>query len=111
MLATDRKLSIKIVDDFSSQKSYVDSENASISTSKSRDLKSRLKSLPKRIPAFGLLMSLISAVFYSFQSVIVKVLTDLHPIEILVFRFVNTYFIGLSIVYDLQKMHSNSNYA
>jgi hypothetical protein len=47
------------------------------------------KSLPERIPAFGLLMAFIAVFFFSIQSVIVRVLNDLHVIQILVIRFVN----------------------
>ncbi len=45
------------------------------------------KSIPERIPAFGLLMALLSVVCFSIASVIVKVLTHLHSIEILVIRY------------------------
>lgn len=44
------------------------------------------KSLPERIPAFGLLMSIVSVVCYSFGSLTVKLVKDIHPIEILGFR-------------------------
>jgi hypothetical protein len=50
-------------------------------------VKVKFDSLPQRIPAFGLLMSFISVFFFSMQSVIVNLLTDLHSIEILVIRF------------------------
>jgi hypothetical protein len=50
-------------------------------------LKVIFDSLPQRIPAFGLLMGFISVFFFSLQSVIVSLLTDLHSIEILVIRF------------------------
>jgi drug/metabolite transporter (DMT)-like permease len=48
----------------------------------------RKKPLPERIPAFGLLCAILSVICWSIASVIVKVLTDLHSIEILVIRFV-----------------------
>ncbi|CAG2106652.1 unnamed protein product [Medioppia subpectinata] len=46
------------------------------------------RSLPDRIPAFGLLMALISVVCFSIGSVIVKVLTEMHTIQVLVIRCV-----------------------
>jgi hypothetical protein len=45
------------------------------------------KTLPQKIPAFGLLMAILSVTFFSLSSVIVKVLTELHSIEILIFRY------------------------
>ncbi|XP_054166155.1 solute carrier family 35 member G1-like [Oppia nitens] len=44
------------------------------------------RSLAKRIPAFGLLMALTSVVCFSIGSVIVKVLTQMHSIQVLVIR-------------------------
>ena len=44
-------------------------------------------SLPKRIPAFGLLMALMSVFCFSIGSVIVKVLTQMHSIQVLVIRY------------------------
>jgi drug/metabolite transporter (DMT)-like permease len=48
----------------------------------------RKKPLHERIPAFGLLCAILSVICWSIASVIVKVLTDLHSIEILVIRLV-----------------------
>lgn len=44
------------------------------------------KSLPERIPAFGLLMAILSIVCFSFGSLTVKLIKDIHSIEILCFR-------------------------
>lgn len=45
-------------------------------------------SLAKRIPFFGLLMSLLSVICFSLCSLIVKILTNLHALEILAIRCV-----------------------
>ncbi len=45
------------------------------------------KTLPQKIPAFGILMAILSVTLFSFSSVIVKVLTELHSVEILIFRY------------------------
>ncbi len=45
------------------------------------------KTLPQKIPAFGLLMAILSITLRSFSSVIAKALTQLHSIEILIFRY------------------------
>ena len=45
------------------------------------------KSFTERIPAFGLLCAILSVICWSLGSLIVKMLTDLHSIEILVIRF------------------------
>ena len=44
------------------------------------------KSLPERIPAFGLLMAILSIICFSFGSLTVKLIKDIHSIEILCFR-------------------------
>jgi hypothetical protein len=67
----------------------LEKENNTISISEKCVEKLETKSLPERIPAFGLLMAFIAVFFFSIQSVIVKVLNDLHAIQILVIRFVN----------------------
>lgn len=46
------------------------------------------KSFAERIPAFGLLCAILSVICWSLGSLIVKILTDLHSIEILVIRYV-----------------------
>jgi len=43
--------------------------------------------LSERIPAFGLLMALMSVFCFSVAALIVKILTELHSIEILVIRY------------------------
>lgn len=48
--------------------------------------KRMIKSLPERIPAFGLLMAILSIVCFSFGSLTVKLIKDIHSIEILCFR-------------------------
>lgn len=45
------------------------------------------RSLAKKIPAFGLLMALMSVFCFSIGSVIVKVLTQMHSIQVLVIRY------------------------
>ena len=45
------------------------------------------RSIAHRIPAFGLLMSLMSVFCFSIGSVIVKVLTEMHSIQVLVIRY------------------------
>lgn len=45
------------------------------------------KSWPNRIPLFGLLMSFLSVICFSLASLIVKIVTDLHALEILAIRF------------------------
>ncbi|XP_054166197.1 solute carrier family 35 member G1-like [Oppia nitens] len=47
---------------------------------------SKWKSIPERIPAFGLLCALFGETMFSLASLIVKLVTDLHSVEILVFR-------------------------
>ncbi|KAH7645573.1 eama-like protein 5 [Dermatophagoides farinae] len=47
---------------------------------------SKLKSIPERIPAFGLLMAILSVFCFSIASVIVRILVSLPTIEILVWR-------------------------
>lgn len=44
------------------------------------------KPLTERIPAFGLLCAILSVICWSLGSLIVKVVTDLHSIQILVIR-------------------------
>ena len=46
----------------------------------------RMIKLPERIPAFGLLMAILSIVCFSFGSLTVKLIKDIHSIEILCFR-------------------------
>ncbi|CAG2180441.1 unnamed protein product, partial [Oppiella nova] len=56
------------------------------------------KSLAERIPAFGLLCAILSVICWSLSSLIVKVLTDLHSIQILVIRSLfQLVFYGVSI--------------
>src|ERR1700733_11569213 len=55
------------------------------------------KSLSQKIPAFGLLCAILSVICWSLSSLIVKVLTDLHSIQILVIRLV---FIYCTIIYQ-----------
>lgn len=43
--------------------------------------------LNRKIPHFGLLMSLISVICFSLASLIVKILTEYHALEILCIRF------------------------
>lgn len=43
-------------------------------------------SLAERIPLFGLIMSFLSVICFSLCSLIVKILTDLHALEILGIR-------------------------
>lgn len=45
------------------------------------------RSIAHRIPAFGLLMALMSVFCFSIGSVIVKVLTQMHSIQVLVIRY------------------------
>jgi hypothetical protein len=59
--------------------------------------RAKKKSIPERIPAFGLLMALLSVVCFSIASVIVKVLTHLHSIEILVIRYLLFTFIQINL--------------
>jgi hypothetical protein len=59
--------------------------------------RTKKKSIPERIPAFGLLMALLSVVCFSIASVIVKVLTHLHSIEILVIRYLLFTFIQINL--------------
>ncbi|XP_054166193.1 solute carrier family 35 member G1-like [Oppia nitens] len=44
------------------------------------------RSIPDMIPAFGIMMSIFSVVSFSVASLIVKVLTDLHSLEVLSIR-------------------------
>ena len=44
------------------------------------------KSFPERIPAFGIFMMILSAVSYSLGSLIIKLLPQLHSLEVLFFR-------------------------
>ncbi|XP_027193842.1 solute carrier family 35 member G1-like [Dermatophagoides pteronyssinus] len=46
----------------------------------------QIKSLPERIPAFGLLMAILSVFCFSIASVIVRILITLPTLEILVWR-------------------------
>ncbi|XP_054166196.1 solute carrier family 35 member G1-like [Oppia nitens] len=48
----------------------------------------KLVALPEHIPAFGLFSALFGVTMFSLASLIVKLLTELHSIEILVFRCV-----------------------
>lgn len=60
--------------------------------------KVKKKSITERIPAFGLLMALISVVCFSIGSVIVKVLTEMHSIQVLVIRYsLNSYFSSVHV--------------
>jgi len=61
-----------------------DSQNNDIESKKNAKNK---KSLPELIPAFGILMAILSTVLFSAGSLIVKILTELHSVEILVFRY------------------------
>lgn len=49
------------------------------------------KSLANIIPFFGLICSMLSVVCYSLASLIVKILTDLHAVEILGIRYVTLF--------------------
>lgn len=52
----------------------------------------QIKSLPERIPAFGLLMAILSVFCFSIASVIVRILITLPTLEILVWRYVDYFF-------------------
>ncbi len=52
--------------------------------------KSRKKSLHELFPAFGLLMCIISVFCLSITALIVKLLNELHSIELLAFRYCST---------------------
>ena len=49
-------------------------------------VKKKGKSLAEMIPAFGILLSILSVICFSVGSLIVKVLTELHSLEILFVR-------------------------
>ncbi|OTF78771.1 hypothetical protein BLA29_008371 [Euroglyphus maynei] len=59
------------------------SSHSSIDTTHVND---KPKSLPERIPAFGLLMAILSVFCFSIASVIVRILVSLPTLEILVWR-------------------------
>ncbi|KAJ6224711.1 hypothetical protein RDWZM_003256 [Blomia tropicalis] len=61
------------------------------------------KSLANIIPFFGLICSMLSVVCYSLASLIVKILTDLHAVEILGIRscFQIIFYLGTTIYYGL----------
>ncbi|CAG2170137.1 unnamed protein product [Oppiella nova] len=48
--------------------------------------KHHAKSLPEMIPAFGIMMSILSVIAFSVASVIVKIITDLHSLQVLFIR-------------------------
>ena len=50
-------------------------------------VKKKRKSLAEVIPAFGILLSILSVVSFSVASLIVKVLTELHSLQILSIRY------------------------
>lgn len=54
--------------------------------SKQQSVANGRRSLPERIPAFGLLMAFLSVFCFSIASVIVRIETSLPAIEILVIR-------------------------
>ena len=53
--------------------------------------------LNRKIPLFGLIMSMLSVVCYSLASLIVKILTEYHALEILGIRYFFFYHISLII--------------
>ena len=53
---------------------------------KDTDVVDHKKSFPERIPAFGILMMILSAMSYSLGSLIIKLLPNIHSLEVLFFR-------------------------
>jgi len=50
------------------------------------------KSIAERIPAFGIICAIIGVTMTSLASLVVKLLTDLHSVEILVIRYLQNIF-------------------
>ncbi|CAG2172671.1 unnamed protein product, partial [Oppiella nova] len=64
----------------------------------------RKRSLPEIIPAFGIILMALSATSYSLGSLIIKLLPELHSLEVLFFRCVVQFLFNL--VYALVKGQS-----
>ncbi|CAG2116141.1 unnamed protein product, partial [Medioppia subpectinata] len=63
------------------------------------------KSIPEMIPAFGIMMSILSVVAFSVASVIVKIITELHSLQVLFIRCTfQVIFYLIPIIYHRQPI-------
>ncbi|XP_054166194.1 solute carrier family 35 member G1-like [Oppia nitens] len=72
-----------------------------INNNKKSVQKNWIKCLPENIPAFGIILMALSATSYSLGSLIIKLLPELHSLEVLFFRCTVQFLVNL--VYALVK--------